>query len=633
MKDQELANQILDKVGGKENINSLIHCVTRLRFKLKDESVAKTEMIKNLPGVISVVKGGGQYQVVIGDKVDDIYDLIIPALKNSENQNNSENQEDNIWNKAINLISSLFLPVLGPLAGAGVFKGLLNLFTVVGWLSEKSGTYMILYAAADSMFYFLPIILAVTASKVFKTSEYLSIIVGGALVYPTLISAYSAQQTITFLEIPVRLMNYSSTMLPIVCAIYLLAYIEKILKKWLPKALQMVFVPLLCLAIVVPLTFLIVGPIMTYVSQFLADIILWLYNVAPIAGGAVLAGIWQLAVMVGLHWAFIPIALNNIATQGHDPILGITFCTVFGQVGAALAMGIKAKKKTFKELSFSGVLSGFLGVTEPIIYGITVPHKKSFVMASIASAFGGAIAGFSGTQALTAAGAGIFGLPGFISKGGLGLPFIGAILSAIVAFLLALVLTYLFVPSVKDDKSDETVIINEKETFLSNESLVSPITGELIELETVNDDVFSKKMMGNGFAIVPDKGKVHAPFNGTVIMVADAKHSLGLRSDTGVELLIHLGIDTVELNGKNFTVKVEKGQKIKKGDLLEEFDLDAINKAGYDPTSMIIVTNSGSYNFDYLSNKKEIIDDRPIVKLTPKNEAKTNDLSVGVKDY
>lgn len=623
MKDQQLADKILEKVGGKDNVNSLIHCVTRLRFYLKNEKIAETEDIKSLPGVISVVQSGGQYQVVLGNKVDDIYDLIIPSLgMNTENSaTNQEAPKGNIWNRAINLISSLFLPMLGPLAGAGVFKGLLNLCTVLGWLSVKSGTYMILYAAADSMFYFLPVMLAITASKVFKTNVHLSVIVAGALVYPTVVAAYTAHQAITFLGIPVTLLNYTSTMLPIVCAIYVLSIVERQLKKWLPKALQLVFVPLLCLLIIVPLTFLIVGPIMTYISQGLANVILWLYKVVPVIGGGVLGGIWQLAVMVGLHWAFIPIALNNIATQGHDPILGITFCTVFAQVGAALAMGIRAKKKSFRELAFSGVLSGFLGVTEPIIYGITVPHKKSFFMASIGSAFGGAIAGFCGTQALTAAGAGIFGLPGFIGKAGLDLPFIGALLSAVVAFVVTLVLTLLFVPPVVDDDIQKAPEKTGGKRGLAKEKLSSPIYGKVIPLENVNDDVFSKKLMGDGFAIVPDSGKVRAPFDGTVVMVAETKHSIGLLSNTGVELLIHIGIDTVELKGKYYDVHAEKGQEFKRGDILEDFDLDGLKSAGFDPTSMVIVTNTDSFSFSPMAGIKDIADDAPIISLEPKKES------------
>jgi Phosphotransferase system IIC components, glucose/maltose/N-acetylglucosamine-specific len=321
MTDKELAQQIVNLVGGKDNVNSLIHCVTRLRFKLKDENIAKTDDIKNLDGVMTVIKSGGQYQVVIGDKVADIYDQVMPilGLKADENRasasTNEKKEKKNIWNSLVELLSSLFMPVLGPLASAGILKGILVLCTVTGLLTEKSGTYMILYAASDAVFYFLPIVLGFSAAKAFKTDPFLSAIIGGALVYPTMVSAYSAGKALHFMGIPVILMNYTQTLIPIVAAVYLLSIVQKYLNKIVPKQLKGIFVPLLSLVIVVPLSFLIVGPVTSTLSQWLADAVLWIYGVAPVIAGFLLAGIWQLAVLLGLHWAFIPIFLNNIATK------------------------------------------------------------------------------------------------------------------------------------------------------------------------------------------------------------------------------------------------------------------------------------------------------------------------------
>lgn len=625
MKDQQLADQILEKVGGKDNVNSLIHCVTRLRFKLKDEEVAKTDEIKKLDGVLTVVKSGGQYQVVIGDNVADIYDKITPKLNSSiviDSKKSDAKEKTSLGNQAVQLLSALFTPILGPLAAAGILKGFLVLLTITHVLTERSGTYMILYAAADALFYFLPILLGFSAAKVFKTSQYMGAVIGAALVYPNMVAAYNAGKALHFLGIPVVLMSYVQTLIPIIAAVYLLSVVEKFLNRVIPQVLKGIFVPLLCLVIVVPATFLVVGPITSTLSSWLATAILALYKLVPAFAGFILAGIWQLAVLLGLHWAFIPIFLNNIATKGFDPIDAMLYCTVFGQVGAALAMTIKTKDAKFKELGTTAVISGFLGITEPIIYGVTIPHKKSFVMASIGSAFGGAIAGLSASKMYGGfASGGIFGIPMFIGPHGVNTEFIGFVISLIVAFAVALILTLIFVPSVVNDDAKKTPEKKEKKKVLAKEKISSPIYGKVIPLENVNDDVFSKKLMGDGFAIVPDSGKVLAPFDGTVVMIAETKHSIGLLSNTGVELLIHIGIDTVELKGKYYDVHVEKGHEFKRGDILEDFDLDGLKAAGYDPTAMVIVTNTDSFSFSPMAGIKDIEDDTPLISLEPKKES------------
>lgn len=596
MSDKELAATIVELVGGKENVNSLVHCVTRLRFKLKDESAANTDALKDLSGVMTVVKSGGQYQVVIGDKVDDIYNEVIPLLGGTLDNSESTEESDNggsIWNKAVALLSSLFMPVLGVLAASGVLKGLLALCTSAGWLTDKSGTYMILYAASDAIFYFLPIILGFSAGNTFKTNPYLTAVIGGALVYPTLVSAYNAKTSLTFLGVPVILMSYVQTLIPIIAAAWLLSFVSKYLKQYLPKSLQMIFVPLLSLVIVVPASFLIVGPITSMLSTWLANAVLWVYGIAPVIAGFILAGIWQLAVLLGLHWAFIPIFLNNIATKGYDPIDAMLFCTVFGQVGAALAMTIKAKDHKFKELAASATLSGILGISEPIIYGVTIPHKKSFIMASIGSAFGGAIAGFSSSKMYGGfAPGGIFGIPMFIGKNGVDSSFIGFLLSLVVAFGVAFVLSMLFAEVVKP----KPVAQKQLSVTLNNGKVGSPLIGHTIPLSAVKDDVFSTGMMGKGLAILPEKGEVRAPFDGQVVSVFPTKHAIGLKSNTGIELLIHIGLDTVNLKGEHFDANVQINDLVKAGDILEKFDIQSIQDAGYDTTVPIIITNTNDFS-------------------------------------
>lgn len=593
MKDKDLAKKILQLVGGKDNVANLVHCVTRLRFYLKDESKAQTDALKNLDGVMTVVKSSGQYQVVIGDKVTDIYNELLPLLDMSSSED-TQVEKGSIWDKAVQLLSGLFMPILGPLAAAGVLKGLLALFTAVGWLSNKSGTYMILFAASDAVFYFLPIILGFSAGKVFKTNSFMGGTIGAALVYPTLVQAYTNGTHLSFLGVPVVLMNYTQTLIPIVAAVYFLSILDKFLNKIVPKQLKMIFVPLISLAVVVPLSFLIIGPVTSTLSTWLADAVLALYHLFPAGAGFILAGIWQLAVLLGLHWAFIPVFLNNIATKGYDPIDAMLFCTVFAQTGAALAMTLKAKDTKFKELSTAATISGFMGITEPIVYGVTIPHKKSFLMASIASAFGGAIAGLSGAKMFGGfAPGGIFGIPMFIGDKGIDIGFIGFIISLVVAFVGALVLTLIFVPGVKSTTGDETK--NSNNLKVKENVINSPISGEVKLLEQINDEVFSTGMMGKGVAIVPSEGKVIAPFNGEISSIFPTKHAIGLRSEDGIDMLIHVGMDTVNLKGKYFETDLKQGQRVNKGEVLEKFDISKIKEAGYDVTVPVIITNSNDF--------------------------------------
>lgn len=594
MNNSDLAKEIVKLVGGKENILSVIHCVTRLRFKLRDEKMAETEKIKELKDVMTVVKSGGQYQVVIGDHVSYVYDEVIQVLgikPDDAAQEEEEPENKSIFNKFVALISGIFMPVLGLMAASGILKGFLTAAVTVGWVDTSAGIYEVLYAASDSLFYFLPIILGFSAGKVFKTNQYLSAAIGAALVYPTLVEMYNNGAHLTFLHIPVILMNYTMSVIPVIIAIYFMSKVEKLLVRFIPKSLQLIFIPLLLLLIVVPVSLIIIGPVSTYASQLLAKGALGLYSLSPMIAGFFLAGIWQVAVMFGLHWAFIPIFINNISVLGYDPINAMLYCTVFAQTGAVLAVMFKTRNKELRSLSVTATISGFLGITEPAIYGVNLPYKKPFIMACVGSAFGGAIAGMSAAKMFGGfASGGVFGIPMFINPEGLGWDFWGFLISLVVAFSISLILTYFF--GFKD-KIEEPVIQTEKPAIL-DEAIYSPIQGELIALKDVNDEVFSGGIMGAGAAIIPENGEIRAPFDGTVVSIFQTKHAIGLISKQGVELLIHIGLDTVNLNGQFFDIKVTESDEVKKGDLLGMFDLAAIQKAGYDVTTPIIVTNSAA---------------------------------------
>ncbi|EAV9813549.1 PTS beta-glucoside transporter subunit IIBCA [Listeria monocytogenes] len=594
MNNSVLAKEVVKLVGGKENILSVIHCVTRLRFKLRDENLAETEKIKALKGVMTVVKSGGQYQVVIGDQVSYVYDEVIRVLgikPDDAPQDNPEQEHKSIFNKFVELISGIFMPVLGLLAASGILKGFLTAAVTMGLINTSAGVYEVLYAASDALFYFMPIILGFSAGKVFKTNQYLSAAVGAALVYPTLVDMYSNGAHLTFLHIPVILMNYTMSVIPVILAIYFMSKLEKVLVKFIPKSLQLIFVPLLLLLIVVPVSLIIIGPVSTYASQLLAKGALGLYSLSPMIAGFFLAGVWQVAVMFGLHWAFIPIFINNISVLGYDPINAMLYCTVFAQTGAVLAVMLKTRNQELRSLSITATISGFLGITEPAIYGVNLPYKKPFIMACVGSAFGGAIAGMSAAKMFGGfASGGVFGIPMFINPDGIGWDFWGFLISLVVAFSVALILTYFF--GFKDKVEEVVIQTGEKATL--DETIYSPLQGELIALNDVKDEVFSAGIMGAGVAIFPASGEIRAPFDGTVLSVFQTKHAIGLISKQGVELLIHVGLDTVNLNGQFFDIEVSESEEIKKGDLLGTFELDTIKKAGYDITTPIIVTNSAT---------------------------------------
>lgn len=603
-KDQQLATEIVELVGGKENVTSLIHCVTRLRFKLKDEGKANDEAIKNLSGVMGVAHAGGQYQVIIGNNVTDVYNQVMPLLGLTTNnvETNSSEKDKNPINRFIKLLTRIFTPFLGVLAAAGVLKGFLVLLTVVNVLNAKSGTYLILQAAGDALFYFLPIMVGFSTARAFKINEFVGAIIGASLCYPTLVQAYQAKQSIDFLGIPVILMNYTQTLIPAIVAVWIASLLYKELDKILPASLKLIFTPLITLAIAVPITYIVVGPVTSWLSQGLANVVLAIYSHARVLAGFVLAGIWQAVVLLGLHWAFIPIFLNNIATKGFDPINAMLYCTVFGQTGAALALVLKSKDTKFKEVGWPAVISGFLGITEPIIYGVTLPHKKSFIFGSIGSAFGGALAAFSSAKMFGGfASGGIFGIPMFIDqKAGINFSFVGFSLSLVIAFVISFILTFIWGDKVVTEKNEDKV----KNVEFMDQSIVSPAEGTVVSLKNVNDAVFSTGTIGTGIAVQPNIGEIRAPFNGKVISVFPTKHAIGLKSENGVELLIHIGIDTVNLKGEGFESKVKAGDEVKEGQLLETFDIEKIKKAGLDAVIPIIVTNSNNFD-DIVIERKD----------------------------
>lgn len=600
MNHKKTAKEVLVSVGGKDNVNSVIHCVTRLRFKLKDTNLPDKEELKKIDGVITVVESGGQFQVVIGNEVPNVYKEVTVLMGGeaaASAPSDEKEEKGNLFNRFVDMISGIFLPVVGVMAAVGILKGLLSLFTSIGWMTDQMGTYKVLYATSDALFYFLPIILGFSAGKKFNGNPYLAAVLGAVLVYPTFTTAVNDGSALSFLQIPITLINYTSSVLPIIIGAFILAKLEHLLKKIVHNSISMFIVPLVAIVIASPLVFLVVGPVSTTISDYLVRGAMSVYDLSPVFAGFILAGVWQILIIFGLHWAFIPILLNNITANGFDPINGMLFCTTFAQTGAAFAVALKTKDKKLKPIATSATIAGIMGVTEPVIYGVTLPTKKPFILASISAAISGAIAGAMGSTVYGFALGGIFGIPLFISPDGIDQGFFGFLISIVLAFVLAFILTYLFgykdnsTADKKDRKSAELKKEQEKNTVI-----FSPLNGELVPLSSVPDEVFAGGLMGKGAAIIPATGTVKAPFDGKVVTLMASKHAIGLQSDTGVELLIHVGIDTVSLEGKYFTTNIKEGDYFSKGDTLLEFDVDKIKEAGLNTITPIIVTNSTDYS-------------------------------------
>lgn len=585
MNYEKLAADILENVGGKENINTAWHCATRLRFRLNDQSKADTTKIENLDGVITVVKSAGQYQVVVGNAVANVFDALaqMAGLESEEKKDQPEEKEKNVINRFIGFISGTFTPFLGALAGAGVLKGLLALFVALKVLSTTSGTYEIWYAAGDGVFNFLPIFLAFTAAKRLKINQFVAVALASALVYPTLVTVASRSQVLHFLGIPVIPTTYTSSVIPILLAVWVLSYLEPALNKIFPEAVRNIFTPLFSLVIMVPLTLIVVGPLGSSVGNVLATAVSSVYNFAPVVAGVIMGAFWEVFVIFGVHWTFVPVVMNNISKMGYDNLSPILGAAVLSQAGAALGIFLKTKNKKQKALAGSGVITGIFGITEPIIYGLTLKLKRPFICAVIAGGIGGAIIGGFQARASSFTLPSLLAIPTYLGKG-----FTGVLIGIAVAFILGAVLTYFFGIRTSD----------EQEKAEKGEEIIAPVEGPVIPLTSVADEVFASEAMGKGIAIKPANNEIVSPVSGTVSAVYPTGHAIGIISEQGAEILIHIGIDTVKLNGKYFETKVKKDQHVSLGDQLIAFDPDKIAEAGYDNTVMMIVTNTKQYQVE-----------------------------------
>ena len=623
MTNTELAKQIVSNVGGETNISTFTHCATRLRFTLKDMSKANVDTLKNLEGVLTAQVKSGQLQVVIGAKVEAIFNAVSEMIKIDDSSDvDVVPEKKNKISSIIETISGVFSPTLSVLIGCGMFKAIVSLITNLDLMDASDGFIVVLSMIGDLIFYFFPFFLAVSAAKKFKVNEYLALALAAAYMYPTIMNGAAAAAetgvtTLSFLGLPILLVSYSSTVIPIILSVWVLSLIYKRIDNLIPDFLKILFTSMVVLFIMVPLELIVLGPIGSYLGTYIAQFMDWFYNFGGFVAAALLGGTRSLLTMMGMHYALAPLQIQQIAETGISTLLVSALTANFAQAGAALGTGLAIKNKSEKSLAFSASLSAFFGITEPAMYGVNLKYKKPFIFAMVSSAIAAAFLSFFHAGAMTYAPPGLFTLITYTADS-----FVFIILGVLLSSGLACMLSYFF--GVSKPKKEEEIKNNETNSISDvkkyTEEIYAPIEGQLISLQEVPDSTFASECMGKGIAIIPDQGKVFAPFDGTVSLVFPTKHAIGLTSQNGTEVLIHIGLDTVELDGKYFDVHVQAGDTIQKGQLLVDFDLEKISEK-YPVTTPIIITNTDRFAEIKNSDHKHCVKGDVILKVTSKEDA------------
>ena len=598
----KLALDIIDVVGGQKNIANATRCATRLRLVLKETPEGAKEKVSALAGVITVVENNGQFQVVIGTHVGEVYDSVAEALHLDASAQEIEQPKQSIINRIIATMSAVFAPFVYILAAAGLLQGALILITMAAPAFAKTGTYEVLNFMSWTPFTFLPIFIAITASKHFKCNTYIAILCCCALVnqsWADIAARIADGDVVRFLGVKLSETTYTSTVLPPLILVWVLSYLEHFIEKKLPDAAKPLLTPLICFVIMVPATIMVIGPASAITANAIANGYNALVAFAPALAGAIIGGLWQVVVIFGVHWGITPVVLANFDMYGYDTFQAFQTIAVVAQVAAAFGVFIKSRNKEFKGVALSAGVTGIFGITEPTIYGVTLRLKKPFICGCAGGAIGAVVLSFFHSAYYAYAGLpGLLTIVNAISKDA-PMSFIGEAVACVIASVITIVAIQIVGFDDPVDESEETEAASDdsqKTITTEVKEIESPLTGKVIPLSEVHDEVFASEMMGKGCAIIPDEGKVYAPFDGKVVGLLDSHHAVGMESDNGVEVLIHVGMDTVKLNGRCFTIHVEEGEQVKKGQLLLEFDIPGIKEAGYEVTTPVIITNSDEFN-------------------------------------
>lgn len=619
---KQLAAAILEMVGGESNVVSVTHCATRLRFNLKDDSKAQTEKLKKTKGIMGVVNQGGQYQVVIGSDVQSVYRPLLDLGNFDSGAKTEEKDGKGPVVKVLDTVAGIFTPIIPAITGAGMLKAVMALLVAFKLLDTTSESYQFLNFFADAAFYFLPLLIANSAAKKFKCNAYMAMSIGGVLLHPTFISmvngAKEAGTALHFLGMPVSLVSYSSSVIPIILGVWFMSFVEPVADKVSPKPVKFFTKPLLTLIITAPVTLIVLGSLGNIIGEGIAAGINILNTYASWLVPLVVGTFTPLMVMTGMHYGLIPIGINNIATAGFDTVVGPGMLgSNIAQGGAALAVALRTKNTEVRQLATSAGITAVCGITEPAMYGISLRFRRPLIAAMIGGGVSGLFMGFTGVGRYTSGSPGLLALPGYIGTEGFrNITF--ACIGAAIAFGVSFVVS--FILGIEDpveegqehqaEEADEPAVGAE----VKADVVYAPLTGKAVELKEVNDPTFAEEILGKGAAIIPAEGKVYAPVDGTVTALFETKHAIGFESTGGMEVLIHVGLDTVKLKGKYFTAHVDAGQEVKKGQLLLEFDMDAIKKEGYDVITPVIITNAYDYSDVLAVTGKELEAGKPFIK-------------------
>ncbi|CCF26826.1 beta-glucoside-specific PTS transporter subunit IIABC [Leuconostoc citreum] len=588
----KLASDILLAVGGQANVEDLVHCSTRLRFTLRDDSIVDKEKIKSLTGVLGLAQTGGQTQVVIGNDVADTYNAVKKLLSESNNDNltaTGTKQNKKLSAIVLDFIIGIFQPLIPAIAGGGILKSFLMLANMLGLMSDTTQTYKILYFVGDAPLYFLPLLVAITTANKLKVNPLVAVSAVAALLTPNLATMLASSGGGHLFSFGIKNITYAYQVFPAILAILVYAQLEKYLTKITPKVIRGFFVPMVSLLIVVPLTLLVLGPIGYTFGQGFAAVILFIFSKFGWIAVAILAAVLPFMVVTGMHKAMIPYVVTSLGQTGKEVIYNAaSLAHNISEAGGSFAVALRTKDKGLKATALSAGISALFGITEPAIYGVTILHKRVLYGVMLGSFIGGASLGLMGVEAYVAVGPGLASLSMFISKtlpNNLLFAVIGLIVSFIASFTAVAILW-------QDPVNQKDALLSENEAP-TNRSVIlpSPMAGKIIPLSSVNDAVFSNKTLGDGVAIIPSEGKLYAPTDGLIEMVYNTNHAIGMKTSEGDEILFHIGIDTVNLKGQFFDVAVTAGQKVKQGDLLVRFNREGIKAAGFDDTTMIIITN------------------------------------------
>ncbi|SEN97485.1 beta-glucoside-specific PTS transporter subunit IIABC [Paenibacillus sp. OK076] len=621
MNHKQLAQSIMELVGGNDNINTAIHCSTRLRLTLKNPDLAKTAEIKNLDGVIGAVNSGGQYQVIIGNDVGYVYNELAKMVDTQQSSEVLEKKKADyspkgLFNTFASVIAGIFQPIIPAIAASGMLKALLLLATVTGLMSKESQTYTVLSVMSDAAFYFLPVLLAYSSANKFKTNPFVAVLFAGIMLHPNMIGLLGGEDPVSFIGLPVASVQYASSVVPIILTVWFMSYIERFADKVSPGPVKIFLKPLIVILIVAPIALIVLGPLGMYLGTGMSNLIYWIQDKIGWLTVVIMAILMPLIVMFGMHKVFYPIIFAALASPGYETLVLVAMlASNMAQGAGSLAVSFKSKDVKLKQVALSAGISGVFGITEPALYGVHLRLKKTLFACMIGAGIGGLFAGIVNLKAYAAVGPGIASMPMFISEDNMNIIYaiITMLISSIIAFIAVYVIGFQDVVPAAVPATDSSVAkvevkpeIRPSAGIKSKKMVFAPLEGTVLSLREVKDEAFSQEAMGQGMAIQPSIGKVFAPFDGTVETVFRTKHSIGLRSVDGVELLIHVGLDTVKLKGQHFDVKVTEGEPISHGQLLMEFDLAAIQAAGYDTTTPVIVTNSSDY-LEVLGNESSPI--------------------------